>query len=313
MLKTSIQAMGTIYRHPDDDPMDGFKKIHEAGFDGVDFGIEIFGDYDSCLATDGSCFFDRSMDELKAYFEPYKEAAAANSVEFSQGHSPFTRCPDGNEPGYEHFAEITRKNIELAAWLGIPNFVIHPFVFTDAAAKERERKLNFRYFGELMGTAKRMDVTICLENLFCMRHGHVREGVCANLSEALEYVDELNALAGEELFGFCFDMGHANLLATNVYEFVTGMGKRIKAVHLHDNNFVSDLHSIPYTFSQSWCGQPSADWEGLLAGLHDIGYNGVVNFETGPALYTAPEPLADATRKYIHEIGLYMADRIERG
>ena len=108
-------------------------------------------------------------------------------------------------------------------------------------------------------------------------------------------------------------MGHANLLATNVYEFITGMGSRIKALHLHDNNFISDLHSIPYSFSVSWCGQPSTDWEGLLKGLHDTGYSGVINFETGSALYTVPEPLADATRKYIHEIGLYIADRVENG
>ena len=313
MLKTSIQAMGTIYRRPDDDPMDGFKKVHEAGFDGVDFGLEIFGEYNSFIATDGSCFYDKSMDELKSFFEPYKQAAAANSVEFSQGHSPFTRCPEDNEPGYKHFVEITKKNIELAGWLGITDFVIHPFAFSDSTAKKREREMNFRYFGELMDTAKKAGVKICLENLFFMRENHVREGVCANLTEAVSYVDELNKQAGEALFGFCFDMGHANLLATNVYEFITGMGKRIRALHLHDNNFISDLHSIPYTFSQSWCGQPSADWEGLLQGLHEIGYNGVVNFETGPALYTMPEPLGDATRRFIHEIGLYISDRIERG
>ena len=45
----------------------------------------------------------------------------------------------------------------------------------------------------------------------------------------------------------------------------------------------------------------------VVEGLRLLGFNDV--FEVAQAA----ELVSDATRKYIHEIGLYMADRIERG
>ncbi len=313
MLKTSLQGIGTIYRNIGDSPEAGIEKIHEAGFECVDFNFEMYGDYDTFTAVDGSCFYDRPLSELKEFFKPCCEAAEKYGLSFGQAHAPFIDYPEGNEDGYEHFVKIIRKIIALAGWMGIPYLVIHPFTFRDETKKKEEKKANLQFFCSLIEAAKKANVFICLENLFLMRNGKARDGACSNVNEALDYLHILNANEEKKLFGFCFDAGHAALLGRNVYEFVTGLGDDLKAVHLHDNDGKADLHGIPYTYAGSWGGKSIADWEGLIKGLHEIGYSGTVNFETGSALYCVPEELADAARRFTHEIGVYIARRIEKG
>ena len=91
------------------------------------------------------------------------------------------------------------------------------------------------------------------------------------------YIDKLNAEAGGDMFGYCFDLGHANLVGANIREFVRALGDRLTVLHLHDNDAVTDQHLAPMT-------QKKTDWEGLILGLRDINYRGAINFETFNAL-----------------------------
>ena len=310
MLKTGMHILGTVYRNPDDLPFDGFMKLKNAGFDTVDFNFEIFSEYDSLISTDGSCFYDRSLDELKSFFEPYRRAASDCSLELFQAHAPFHDYPEGNKEAFSHLLEMTKKVIYLSGWMGIPYLVIHPFVLKDPKDKAREKVINTAYFSKLIPDAKKAGVTICLENLFVNCAGIIREGICANPYEAVLYIDELNHEAGEERFGFCFDIGHAAMLGSNIHQFLIMLGSRLKVLHLHENDTVSDIHGIPYTHPRYWSGKPTTDWEALISGLRDIHYDGSLNFESGSSLYTAPEELGDAVRTFTHEIGVYLSRRI---
>ena len=133
--------------------------------------------------------------------------------------------------------------------------------------------------------------------------------VCSNEYEAVEYIGKLNGDAGFDCFAFCFDMGHANLLGKNVYNFVTTLGSRIQILHLHDNDGITDLHNVPFVYARSW-GPTMADWDGLLRALGDIKYSGVLSFETCEAMYTVPPELRGAMRRFICEIGKYMAGKL---
>ena len=119
-------------------------------------------------------------------------------------------------------------------------------------------------------------------------------------------IDELNAYAGEELFGFCFDVGHANILGKNLYQAVLTMGKRLKILHIHDNDGVSDLHTMPYTFARSWFGS-STDWDSFLKGLREIGYEGVLNFEVFRCMQTFPRKLHPSVMKLYADMGKYFS------
>lgn len=40
----------------------------------------------------------------------------------------------------------------------------------------------------------------------------IYSAICSDIPEACVYIDKLNEIAGEKLFGFCLDTGHLNLL-----------------------------------------------------------------------------------------------------
>ena len=84
---------------------------------------------------------------------------------------------------------------------------------------------------------------------------------------------------------------------------------RIKILHLHENDGIEDLHQIPYTFGRK--AGDGFDWEGLLAGLRETGYDGVLNFETFPSMNSFPESVKEEVLRTIAGIGRYFASRIE--
>ncbi len=309
-MDVGINSIGTIFRDREDPPEKGFRAIAEAGFDTVDFNFEMFSEYDSLLLLDGSCFYDRSPSWLEDYFRPYRKACQDYGLRFSQGHCPFCRCAPPNTPQWDHYVEVIKKCLTLAGFMGIPYMVVHPMIMRPEYTLKEEREANLALGRALTGTAREAGVVICFENMFRSRKGKLYEASCSDAAEAAGYIDELNEAAGEERFGFCLDFGHLTLLGKDVYEFIQTLGSRIRILHLHDNDGIRDLHALPFSFSASFCGEPIADWEGLIKGLRETGYKNAVNFETTSCMYNVPEQLCQATRRYIREIGVYLAGRI---
>ncbi|MBQ1729247.1 MAG: DHH family phosphoesterase, partial [Oscillospiraceae bacterium] len=144
--------------------------------------------------------------------------------------------------------------------------------FLRRAGADTRHEINIRLFSSLIPDAKRTGVKILLENMFVSWKAKRIEAICADMGEACAYIDELNAIAGEEIFGFCYDSGHAALLGKNQEKAIRTLGHRLLALHLHDNDGVSDSHRFPY--------YGITDWETVLRALHEIGYSGTLNFET---------------------------------
>ncbi|NOQ33615.1 MAG: TIM barrel protein [Methanosarcinales archaeon] len=71
-----------------------------------------------------------------------------------------------------------------------------------------------------------------------------------------EVLDILNRHPG---FGMTFDIGHAHHSGIPPGRFIECMGRRIEALHLHDNNGTHDEHLAP--------GRGSVDFEGVLCKL----------------------------------------------
>ncbi len=113
------------------------------------------------------------------------------------------------------------------------------------------------------------------------------------------------------MLGFCFDTGHANLVGLDMEQFITTLGNRLKVLHIHDNDGVSDLHQIPYTFAKTRENKSSTDWEGFIRGLQNISFQGVLSFETAPVLTAFPEVMKRDTLAFIARIGEYFAGRLE--
>ena len=71
MLKTSIQTTKIFEAFGIDE---GFRIIHEAGFDGVDFTLIPFVSQAALRRTEES-IFEKSDEEIFAFFKPYRDAA----------------------------------------------------------------------------------------------------------------------------------------------------------------------------------------------------------------------------------------------
>jgi hypothetical protein len=79
----------------------------------------------------------------------------------------------------------------------------------------------------------------------------------------------------------CIDTGHSNK-AMRFYDnptpadFIRRVGKdKIAALHLNDNNTLTDQHKMPFS--------GTIDWNDTFAALDEVGYDGVYNMEL--ALY----------------------------
>lgn len=284
-----------------------FRFIKDCGFDAVDHSLEHGLTMQKIQAREKAPFFDRSREAIVASHRAVKEAAEKTGVTFGQAHAPFPSYVEGDPDYNAYLVRVFEDLLHVCAYIGCPALVIHPIKIAD---KKRQWELNIELYTKLIPAAKETGVTICLENLNDRQGDHAIMGVCGNGEEACRYIDTLNELAGQACFGFCLDVGHANMASQHIRQFINTLGHRLTILHIHDNDGVYDRHVIPYTCKNAARTATCLDWEGLLAGLKDIGYRGTLNFETFGALLALPQPLFEPTLRYIHAIGQYFQTQL---
>lgn len=306
MLKIGVQSAG-IFTGADQDR--NFRVLYEHGFECVDFNIDVHLPGEQIKRGLPGGLFDCSVEELREYFRPHKEAAEKYGISFAQMHGPFPMWVDGREEMHRYTMAATEKCMAVASYLGCPAIVVHPVDAQRLLGKEGERQLNLRIYRELMPAARKYGVKICLENLFVNIGAHCFEGPCSDVSEAVWYIDTLNAEAGADLFGFCFDVGHANLMNRNIYTYLTALGSRLAILHIHDNDGLNDLHMLPYSYTRNG-KDTTIEWGGLIKGLRDIGYRGDLCFETFHCMRCFPNEIHGELLNLISAIGRHFVSGI---
>lgn len=289
-----------------------FKRIKQAGFDCIDFNLDRF--LPNTLIYEGKLnrFFEQKEERLIDFFGEYAAVAKEEGLEFSQIHAPYPLLVYGREEDSEYLRMVAEKSIAVCAALKAPYIVIHPFKLACYLGEQEEYRKNIEFFRTLIPAAKYFKVRICMENLYDNINGKLCQGVCSDFYRAVNYIDELNQLADEECFAFCFDTGHANLFNKNMEKGICLLDKRLQVLHLHDNDGIADLHQMPYTFTKELAGEAATDWAGVIKGLKKIRYNGVLSFETFGVLKCFPQELWDQVLQMIANIGLYFKNAIER-
>ena len=307
MLKVGVQSCG-FYR--DDDPVGSLNYIKARGFESIDFNIDLkmpigrlakqaHGPYES--------FFSKSVEEILNFYRPLKEAIAITGVTVDQMHAPFPSYVVGMDELNDYLFEAVVKCMAVCQLIGCPAIVVHP---TARSTYQKEWDTNLANYRRLIPAAKKYGVKICLENISNRRPGRIIEGRLSNASDACLLIDTLNAEAGEELFGFCFDVGHANMTARNMKEYVKELGHRLTILHIHDNDGKEDMHMIPYSYLATPTSH-SVDWQGFVEGLKEIGYQGVLGFEICRMWLAYPKAVHDQALELVSGIGHYWAECID--
>lgn len=277
-----------------------------AGFDSVDMNLNNklknetafrAGDFDKA-----DCLFDHPMEDILAHFAPEFTELKRNGLVIGQAHAPFPTYVPGKPESLDRIISITTQCLKFCQIAHIPYLVVHG-VKDPRLPQETLDAYNHRLYSSLIPTLLEGDTVVCAENLWNRdpedpKKLHPAHGSDADAIAA--FLDDLNTRAGKEVFGLCLDTGHLNLLGLDPKEFIHKLGKRIKALHIHDNNGGSDdQHLAPYT--------GTFDFESTMRALADVGYEGDLSFETfrQTSLEKIPKAMILPWLRLIYNCGQY--------
>ena len=262
----------------------GLKKtidvLSAAGFEGIDFNADI-EEYHT--DAHGPEFYK----EIRAY-------AADKGIGFYQTHAPFrTNFPE-QERTEQRFREIV-KSMEHSVLLGAEMTVVHPYSHYENwenTSRDAVMESNFAFYKRLLPYAENLGLKIAIENI----HGYIT----ATAEDLIELVDSL----GSDLFTVCFDVGHANIAKENPGEMIRKLGSRLGCTHIHDNDGINDLHTIPYYYN-------TIDWEDVMKALADAGYKGNLNYEAARFVRNVPTDFLQTGADYMAAVGKRLISRFE--
>lgn len=311
MLKLGVQTNNVVY---DENPQEGFEMLKKAGFSCADFSLNAYLTNKSLYNNELNSFFDKTDSELEGFFTPHKKAAYTAGIQINQMHMPYPNyVPKGSRELNDYLRNVVApKSLRICQFFDCRYIVVHGFKLARNLGSEEaewERTQDFLEF--LVPMAIELGITICVENVYSSVGGHIIEGPCCDARKAVERIDRFNDRYGTEVLGFCFDTGHANLAGLDFEDFITRLGFRLKVLHMHDNDGISDLHQIPFTFTKSRENTTSTDWDGFVRGLRAIKFDKVLSFETAPVLTSFPDEMKQDALRFIARIGEYFISKLD--
>ena len=133
------------------------------------------------------------------------------------------------------------------------------------------------------------------------KDGKIIPSVCGTPDMFRDYVDMLD----NDNFSACLDIGHVPLVGEDISEMINTLGgKRLKALHIHDNDFLHDSHSLPYS--------GKIDFDLVCRELAHIGYSGDFTFEPDGGIGNYPKELKQDALNLLSETGRYLMEKIEQ-
>jgi len=276
------------------------KMVKSAGFEACDYSlISNLQNADSPYRTD----------EYRAVAENTRKIIEAEGLNITQTHAPFS-FPAAMWSDPELFNGTTFplvvRALEISSILGAKVCVVHPLHHIEYRGNEEKLfNMNMEYYGRLLPYAEKYDVKIGIENMW-QKH-KMRKNIivdtCGTTAEFVRYIDTLNSKYAVA----CLDVGHVLLpdQPESVGDFIRALGHdRLQALHVHDNDYASDAHMLPYL--------GKLDWDEITKALGEIDYQGDFTYEVSEALYVnAPENIADAAIKLWGIVGKDLVRKVE--
>lgn len=260
----------------------------EAGYPALD--ISLFGANGFLFADD----WQETAARLRA-------KADARGAVFNQAHAPFGG-------GYEHYTtQLVPQFPRVFAFceiLGVRQIVVHPLQQGRYYGHERELfDMNMDFYRSLIPLSEGHGIKIAIENMW---QGHpvthrICDDVCANPHELAAYFDTLN---DPEHFTVCLDVGHVALCGREPEDAIRILGHdRLGALHVHDVDYISDLHTLP--------GMGRINWDAVIQALADIRYSGELTLEADGFLKRFDTAYLPTATKFMSDTARYMADKCE--
>lgn len=274
---------------------DGIKMLADAGYPCLDITVS---DHTEEIRNG----------EWRAIADEYRAVGELYGIKYNQGHAPFGggALPDGRSKYVVEKAALMPEALRFAATAGIETVIIHPLNFMELGfigTEEYHFEKNMEFFSALTPIARELGVKIGIENLWHQSPltNNIYGVTCADPKEHLRYVTSLGA---PDVFVACLDVGHTALVDRKPQDAIRILGADVLgALHIHDVDFKTDLHTAPF--------QGKLDWEEICRALGEIGYRGVLTFEADSFLTRLPDELISDGMRFMAKTGKYLTDKID--
>lgn len=199
--------------------------------------------------------------------EETADAAAECGLQFVQAHAPGYNPLSKSD--YGRSLRAMCRSVEACGKLGIPNVVVHTsFGLQHLYPMDKEPyfEYNRKFLLPMLECAEKYGINICIENTSSKNMG------ACYFPRTPEDMNDFVDFMAHPLLKCCWDTGHAVMegLSDQTEEF-RKLKKNLRAVHIHDNNGLSDQHLPLY------CGK--LDTDALIKVLIEIGFTGYFTYE----------------------------------
>lgn len=261
--------------------------LARAGFDALDWSFE-------------NNFWDQ--DDWRERALHMKAIAEDCGIGFSQGHAA-TPTSTGEEPFDTDMLQKIIRTIEIAGIMGIQNLIVHPRQHLPYR-KHRQQLFDesVALYKSLIPYCEEFGVRVCTENMWQCDYNRnvIIDSVCSQAEEFCAMVDAVDS----PWIAACLDIGHGPLVGSDPVDMIHALGKkRLKALHVHDVDYLHDDHTLPFL--------KKLDWEAIMKALAEIDYREDFTYEAGAFIKAFPEPLHEDACRLMERTGRYLISRIE--
>jgi sugar phosphate isomerase/epimerase len=213
--------------------------------------------------------------EYKTFAEECRSAEEFAGVRYVLSHAPCLHfaipeaLKDRKNEEYRRNLRAIIRSVEVCRMLGIARTVVHACVH-ESFSQEDFLEYNKAFYSDILEASDRYGVIIMTEN-WDNDGSHFSTG-----RQMREFIDEID----HPLFGACWDTAHGNIAhsARNIgqYENIIALGDKLFGMHVSDN--FGDVHH------HSWPFAGIINFDEVMQGLIDVGYDGYFNYEASYTL-----------------------------
>ena len=278
-MKISVELYTLAERFGD---FKAVEMVKEAGFDAIDYSYYYAKECEEILG-----------DGYREYAENLRKHLDEVGICCNQAHAPFTfkygMETNVSEPKYLWMTHA----LESASILGAKNIIVHSINVPKGVSFE---EYNIEYYKSFIPYCEKFGIHVAVENLFS------RDAKRKCITGKLGSPGELNRIVekiNSPWIVACVDIGHAALTGYEPEDFINAVNpKFLKALHVQDNDYIADRHVLPY--------MGELNWEGIMAALKKVKYDGDLTFEIIKYLGRFPDELLPEALKFSVTVGKHL-------
>lgn len=272
----------------------GLRILKDAGYDALDASLFAMS------TTPQSPLYGEGWRE---YAENLKKLSDEIGIPFNQSHVPFVFNWKNPNEFEERFMPLNIRGLIVSGILGVKTAIVHPYHYGEYFGHEEEIfERNMKFYRDLLPYAKEYGVKIAIENMWRNepKRKYICPSACGTAKDLARYIDTLD----DDTFVACLDLGHCGLVGEEAQDAIRILGHdRLKALHVHDNNYREDTHTLPM--------MSMMEWDEICKALADIKYDGDFTFEADAFLRYVPKDFKPTACKFMADTGRYLISKIE--